>query len=207
MLLLLTALALSQPAVAPSEADSTEDAAPGAEPAAVDRASERQTPGLPGTVDRPIRLRISKTSVEKANQTLQREWGKVERALLDLQASLYGETDRASRSVGIEPGKPLRVRVDRDLEVHIEVVEGRGDERTVKLRVEDAEGEPVTDIERATVQEATGAERELELAGAGEVVIHDLQYAEGSAVRLYIGDGDVILIWIEEDEVEDQDED
>ncbi|TNE85924.1 MAG: hypothetical protein EP330_23585 [Deltaproteobacteria bacterium] len=186
-LLLLASLTLANP---PAEE------APTATPGTVDNPVSASK--LPGTVDKPLRIRVTRTSVERANDTLQREWGKVERALLDLQASLYGETDRASRSAGLEPGKPLRVRVERDLQVHVEVFEAEQGWRNVRLRVEDDAGEPVADVTRATVQTPGADEKELQLASSGEVVIENLEYAEGTAVRLYIGDGDVVLIWLEE---------
>lgn len=181
-LFLLAALALAEPPE------------PSPEPAPEPSPAERSA--VPGTVDNPLRIRITQTSVDKANDTLQREWDKIERALLDLQDSLYGEADKTSRSVGIEPGKPIRIRANRDLHVYIEQ---SADRERVTLRVEDEAGEPIDDVERATVQVRGEEERELVLAKSSEVVIEDLEYADGTAVRLYVGDGDVILIWLEED--------
>lgn len=159
---------------------------------------------IPGTVGSPLRLRVTGSAIQKANGTIQREWDKVERALLDLQYALYGDADRRSRNAGLEPGKPLRVRVDDGIRVRLEVLESDHGWRNLRLQFEDDRGSPVEQIERATVQTPGSEERELDLASSSEVVIEDLQYAPGSAVRLYIGDGEVVVIWLEEVPEEDQ---
>ena len=183
-LVLLAALAFASPSESPGDASPMDETA--------------SPSGLPGTVGRPLRLRVTKTALLGPDGAVQREWEKVERALLDLQAALYGEGRRASRNVGLEPGQPLRVRVDSTMRVRLEVLESERGWRDLRLQFEDQNGEPIDTIERATVQTSGQDETDLKLASSSEVIIENLEYAPGSAVRLYIGDGDVVVIWLEE---------
>ena len=165
-----------------------------ADEAPADAAPERD--GVLGTVDRPLVVRVSVDGVES---TVEREWEKVTRALLDLQDSLYGHADGGVRRVGLTPGQGVAVRLRRDLSVHVEVLE-RGEETArVRLRMQDDAGETVDAVERAAlVRDGETTEEPLDLAGPGEIVIEDLAVREGASVQLYLADGERVVLWLDE---------
>lgn len=165
-------------------------------PEPADRVAPERT-AAPGTVGRPISGRIALVG---AGDRVNGEWQKLTRTLLDMQADFEAALSGEAAKFRLATGEHTVVRVSDVVTVDLDVQEGPEGRRSVHLRVLDGSGQPVQGVARASLTPpGTGAEAvPLQMASGGEIVIEDLSVAEGGMVQIYMGDGDVVVIWLEE---------
>ena len=92
------------------------------------------------------------------------------------------------------------MEVSPRLRVRVTMLEQRGDRATVRVDVEDDQGRPFEGAARVATPGSDPVP--LELAGPGELVIHDLSVQESTMVELITPDGEGMVIWLDGGEVE-----
>lgn len=198
LLLLVLSIAFAEP--------SAEPASPAAEAAEAtpdpDALPVRSGP-VRGTVARPIEGRAALVEADRDKGDVARRidtaWQKLTRSLLDFQDALVRQLDAAVASFRLEPGQKTQVGFPNGVKVEIDVMRRDEQRVAVRLRVIDGQGRPVDDAVAAWLSRGRDAEADrLEFAGAGELVIEDLEVADDAMVRILLGDGDVVVVWLDE---------
>ncbi len=156
----------------------------------------------PGTVARPISGRLVVVEAAEIERTANREWQKLTRSLLDVQNDLYEALNAEVRKFQAT-ADGTSVKLVDGMRVEMRVLERAGETVSLKVRVLDANGLPITGTRGAYLTHGEGSEaaatrEELVFAGAGEIVIEDLSTAEDAMVQIYLGDGDVLVLWLDE---------
>lgn len=156
----------------------------------------------PGTVGNPISGRIVVVEAKDIEATANREWQKLTRALVDVQNDLYRTLDGEVRKF-TAGADGTSVKLVDGMKVEVQVTDQETGKVSVKLRVLDAKGQPVTGAKGAYLShgegdQAAATRQELSFAGPGEIVIEDLSTAEEAMVQIYLGDGDVLVVWLDE---------
>lgn len=168
-----------------------------AEPSASATPSAQQEPRpLLGTVQRPLHVRggvVTEEQLRRAATELDGAFKSLTRDLLELQDAVIGELPSGALRISGMTSRSGR----GDLRVQVDLLDRDAALPKVRVRLLDGEGLAVP-LETALVLQGQGAGRMVPLAGAGELVLEEIEVGEGVSLQLHLVDGEILVLWLEE---------